>query len=163
MKKLVIVALAATTALSGVMSSGVAAAQPRAYDQGGYDQRHDGDRHDGDRRDGDRDRRDHDDRRGGHRSDDGDRNGWYRQDRWEHGHRFYGGRHGYNGYRGSWRTGQRYPHYRDNRYVISDYRAYRLPPPRPGYRYYRDDRGDIVMVAIASGLIGAIIGSTLNH
>lgn len=162
MKKLAIVVLAATTALTGVMSSGVAAAQPRYYAQSDYDQ-HNGDRRDGDRHDRDRDhRRDHDDRRGGYRSDHRDRDSWYRQDRWAHGHRYYGSRYGYNGYRGGWRTGERYPHYRDDRYVISDYRAYRLPPPRPGYRYYRDDRGDIVMVAIASGVIGLIIGSTLN-
>ena len=50
----------------------------------------------------------------------------------------------------------------DNGYYISDYRSYRLPPPRPGYRYYRSDNGDIVMAAIASGLIGAIIGSAID-
>lgn len=61
-----------------------------------------------------------------------------------------------------WERGQRFDYYRDNRYVVSDYRYYRLPPPRPGYRYYRDpDSGQIVMVAIASGIIGAIIGNAL--
>ena len=151
MKKIVIAALAATTALTGVMSAGVASAQPNYY--GDRDHRDDG-------RGGDhRDRRD-DGRGGDHR--DWDRQ--YGHDRWSHGdHRYYGGRYGYNGYRGQWRTGQRYPYWRDNRYVISDYRAYRLPPPRPGYRYYRDDRGDIVMAAIASGAIGLIIGSALSH
>lgn len=161
MKKIVIAALAATTALTGVMSAGVAAAQPDHYD------RHD-DRGYGDRGRDDHDRhdrgRDHDggpSYRGG-----GDHRDWDRQyshDRWARGApRYYGGHYGYNGYRGQWRTGQRYPYWRDNRYVISDYRAYRLPPPRPGYRYYRDDRGDIVMAAIASGAIGLIIGSALN-
>ena len=152
MKKLVIAALAATTALTGVMSAGVAAAQPDHYDRGHDDRGH----HDGGR--------DHDGGpgyRGG-----GDHRDWNRQysrDRWSHGApRYYGGHYGYTGYRGQWRTGQRYPYWRDGRYVISDYRAYRLPPPRPGYRYYRDDRGDIVMAAIASGAIGLIIGSALN-
>src|SRR5262245_40477919 len=59
-------------------------------------------------------------------------------------------------WRGShrWRQGQVYPYWRDRGYYISDYRYYRLPPPRPGYRYYRSDNGDIVMAAIASGVIG---------
>jgi len=149
MRKLVLAALAASTALTGALSAGVASAQP--YDR---------DRHyDHDRRD---DRRDHDRRdwnRGDHRRN-WDR--WYSQDRWRGGTHYYGGKYGYNGYRGHWRTGQRYPYWRDNAYVIQDYRAYRLPPPRAGYRYYRDDNGDIVMAAIASGVIGLIIGSQIN-
>lgn len=155
MKKLVIAALVASTALTGVMSAGVASAQPYGHDDRGH---HDGGRDHG----GGRDHNRGPSHRGG-----GDHRDWNRQyshDRWSHGdHRFYGGNHGYNGYRGQWRTGQRYPYWRDSRYVISDYRAYRLPPPRPGYRYYRDDRGDIVMAAIASGAIGLIIGSALSN
>jgi Ni/Co efflux regulator RcnB len=82
-----------------------------------------------------------------------------RNHRWH----YYGGNYGYNGYRGPWRTGQRFTHYRDRGYYISDYRAYGLPPPRYGYRYYRDDNGDIVMAAIASGVIGLIVGNALSH
>lgn len=70
--------------------------------------------------------------------------------------------YGYAPYRSAWREGQRYPYYGQRGYVIEDYRAYRLPPPRPGYRYYRGDNGDVVTVAIASGLIGAIIGGALS-
>jgi len=77
--------------------------------------------------------------------------------------RYYGSNYGYDGYRGAWRTGQRYPYWRDNRYYISDWRAYDLPPPRPGYRYYRDRNGDIVMAAIATGMIGLIIGGALGR
>ncbi|MBS0474072.1 MAG: RcnB family protein [Proteobacteria bacterium] len=80
-----------------------------------------------------------------------------RGNRW----RYYGSSYGYDGYRGNWRTGQRYPYWRDNRYVISNYGYYGLPAPRPGYRYYRDRNGDIVMVAIASGIIGLIVGSAI--
>jgi Ni/Co efflux regulator RcnB len=160
-KKLVIAALAATTALTGVMSAGVAAAQPGYY--GDHD-RGDHDRGDRDRRD--HDRRDHDRRDRGdrdHRGYERDWNRWYSHDRWVGGgHRYYGGRYGYNGYNGHWRTGQRYPYWRENRYVINDWRVYRLPPPRPGYRYYRDDNGDIVMAAITSGVIGLIVGSALS-
>lgn len=153
MKKLVLAALAATTAITGAMSAGAAAAQPGHYVR--VDERRDFDRHD-------RRRWDRDDRRGDRweRPRHWDRS--YSRERWRGGHRYYGGRYGYEGYRGHWRTGQRYPYWRDNRYVLEDYRVYRLPPPRAGYRYYRDDNGDIVMAAIASGVIGLIIGSQLN-
>lgn len=162
MKKLVIAALAATTAVTGVMASGVAAAQPSHYDRG-YDRRELEREHRQEQRRLDRQqdreirRYERDDRRARANWDR-----WYRQDRWAKGHRYYGGKYGYNGYRGHWKTGERYPYWRDNAYVINDYRAYRLPPPRSGYRYYRDDNGDIVMAAIASGVIGLIIGSQLN-
>lgn len=77
--------------------------------------------------------------------------------------RYYGGNYGYNGYNGKWRSGQRYNHYRQSSYYLNDYQHYGLPAPRAGYRYYRDDNGDVVMAAIASGVIGLIIGGALNH
>jgi Ni/Co efflux regulator RcnB len=46
--------------------------------------------------------------------------------------------------------------------VISDYGYYGLPAPRRGYRYYRDNNGDVVMAAIATGVIGLIIGGALS-
>jgi Ni/Co efflux regulator RcnB len=159
MKKIVLAAVAATMALTGVMSADVAAAQPNHYDRDHHDDR-------GDHRNN---RGDHHDNRGGdrdHRNWDRGHSNWnrqYSQDRWQGNHRYYGGRYGYNGYHGRWRTGERYPYWRDNRYVINDYRYYRLPPPRAGYRYYRDDNGDIVMAAIASGAIGLIVGSALSN
>ena len=101
MKKLMIAALAATTALTGVMSASVASAQPGYY-------RHDRDWN------GDRDR----DRDGvPDRVERWQRRDWDRdRDRWvHHGYRTYGGHYGYNGYRGRWREGQRFDHYRDRR------------------------------------------------
>ncbi len=92
--------------------------------------------------------------------DRNDRGGGYGYQ--ERQHRFYGGQYGYNGYQGRWRSGQRYPHYNQSRYMIRDYAAYRLPPPRHGYRYYRDDSGDVVMAAIATGVIGMIIAGALD-
>ena len=163
MKKVLIAALAATTAATGIMTSSVAAAQPGPYHDRNYDRRDLEREHRQERRQMEREHRRemrHYDRYDRRAQRDWDR--WYRQDRWSNGHRFYGGSYGYNGYRGQWRTGSRYPYWRDSSYVITDYRAYRLPPPRPGYRYYRDNNGDIVMAAIASGVIGLIIGSTLN-
>jgi Ni/Co efflux regulator RcnB len=96
------------------------------------------------------------------RDRDGRPDQWDRRDNRNHRWSYYGGSYGYNGYRGRWRTGQRFPYYNNNRYVITDYRAYNLPPPRRGYRYYRDDSGDIVMAAIGSGIIGLILGSQLR-
>jgi Ni/Co efflux regulator RcnB len=83
--------------------------------------------------------------------------------RGKHHWNYYGGRYGYAGYHGRWREGQRYPYWNNSRYYVTDYRAYDLPPPRAGYRYYRDDSGDIVMAAIGSGIIGMILGSQLSH
>jgi Ni/Co efflux regulator RcnB len=139
MKKLLIAALAASTAVAGVLPAGVAAAQPGYYQ----------DNHDN------RDNRDH---RGPPDHWDRDAQHW----RDTHHYQYWGGNYGYNGYHGHWRTGQRYPNWRDNRYVIQDYRSYNLPPPRPGYRYYREDNGDVVMAAIASGVIGLIIGGAVG-
>jgi Ni/Co efflux regulator RcnB len=150
MKKALLIAAAAAMTMAGT----VASAQPYGY--GGYDGR-------GYHRDSDRDGRP--DRREWNR--DRDRDGrpdqWDRRDnrRDRHG---YGSGYGYAPQYGSgrWRTGQVYPYYRDRGYYISDYRTYRLPPPRPGYRYYRSDNGDVVMAAIASGIIGLIVGGALS-
>lgn len=158
MKKTLVAAIAAVTAAAGILPAGVAAAQPAYY--GAYSQR-DSDR-DGrpDRaewnRDRDRDGRpDQYDSRDNRRGNNGNRGNQY-------GHRYYGGSYGYQGYQGAYRTGQRYSNYNNSRYYISDYRAYNLPAPRQGYRYYRSDNGDVVMAAIASGVIGLIIGGALN-
>ena len=142
MKKPLIALFAATMAITSV-AAGTAAAQPGYYRDSDRDGRPDA-------REWNRDR----DR-------DGRPDQYDRRDNRRGGYRYYGGQYGYNGYHGRWRTGQRYTHWRDRRYVIEDWRAYRLPPPRAGYRYYRDDNGDVVMAAIASGAIGLIIGGAL--
>lgn len=135
--------VAALVAIGSVATAVPASAQHRDRDRDGVPDRREWNR---DRdRDGLPDQYDrHDNRR--------DRHQW----------RYYGGRYGYNGYDGRWRTGQRYPYYRDRGYYISDYGRYGLSPPWRGYRYYRTDNGDIVMVAIASGLIGLIVGGALR-
>ncbi|WP_374471145.1 RcnB family protein [Phenylobacterium sp.] len=151
MKKALLIAAAAAMTFGSVAS---AAAQPYGYYGGGrgYYER-DSDR-DGrpDRREWNRDR----DRDG--RPDQWDRRDNRRDYRYGRGYG-YGPNYGYGSSR--WRTGQYYPYYRDRGYYISDYRRYNLPPPRPGYRYYRSDNGDVVMAAIASGIIGLIIGGAL--
>ncbi|MCW6528858.1 MULTISPECIES: RcnB family protein [Sphingomonas] len=139
--------LAGLTAMASILSTVPATAQGRWDD-------HDRGRRDDDGRRDWRDQR-HDNGRRGWRDDRDGRS----QYRWHN----YGGRYGYNGYRGRWRTGQRFTYWNDNRYYVNDWRRYNLPPPRPGYRYYRDDNGDIVMAAIASGVIGLILGSQMGN
>lgn len=138
--------LAALAAVSCVMSAIPASAQQRWRDRDG----------DGipDSREWNRDR----DRDG--RPDQYDR---YDNRRGDYRWRNYGGSYGYNGYRGRWRTGQRFNYWNNSRYYVNDYGAYNLPPPRRGYRYYRDDNGDIVMAAIGTGIIGLILGSQLSN
>ncbi|GAB2489637.1 RcnB family protein [Arenimonas alkanexedens] len=61
---------------------------------------------------------------------------------------------GYNAYQ--WRVGHRLPrNYYERSYYV-DYRAYSLPPPPYGYHWIRVDR-DVVLVALASGLIRDVL------
>lgn len=68
----------------------------------------------------------------------------------------YEGRGNYYGQR-RWARGQRYDHYRNRSYIVSDYRNYGWRAPPRGYAYYRTDSGDVVMAALATGIIAAII------
>ncbi|QGZ94340.1 RcnB family protein [Terricaulis silvestris] len=125
--------------------------------------RDDNDWNRGDRR-GDRsDRRDRrDDRRGDnrrHRWDNQRHNGYTYNGRWYYGPPpgAYEGRNGYeSGYR-NWRRGERLPSYYQSRYRQVDYRREHLRAPPRGYRYVEDDRGDMLLVGIATGVILSII------
>jgi Ni/Co efflux regulator RcnB len=149
MKKPISTAVAALTMLGTLATAIPAEAQSRWRDSD-RDGRNDRSEWNRDRdRDGRPDQWDRNDRR--HHREWRDRRGRS----WQ----YYGGNYGYDGYRGNWRTGQRYPYYRDRSYYVTDYGYYGLPAPRPGYRYYRDRNGDIIMAAIAGGVIGLIIGA----
>lgn len=152
MRKFLINSVAALTALGTLASAMPAMAHDRDGDERGEWR---GDR-DGRWGRGDRDGRwDRDERH-----DRGRHNGWYNRGR---SYRYYGGQYGYDGYRGDYRVGGYYPYYRSDAYVVSDYGYYGLPAPRRGYRYYRDNNGNIILAAIAGGIIGAIIGSSSHH
>jgi len=56
-----------------------------------------------------------------------------------------------------WRQGQRLPAAWRNRYAEVDWRSEHLRAPRHGYHYVRDDSGNILLVAVATGLIASII------
>lgn len=61
-----------------------------------------------------------------------------------------------------WAYGQRMPsYYRTNQYVVSDYHRYGLRQPPYGYQYVRSGN-DVVLTAVATGLITAVIAGLFN-
>lgn len=171
MKKILTAAIAATLAVGSMGMASAAEAQSR----GGYDQRQDYRSDRGDRRD---DRRA--DRRDDRRDTRNDRREWrqdyrddrrdFRQDqpayaRWQQSQRRYnaGRYHPPRGYQTrQWSYGQQMPHYyRSNQYVVSNYGQYGLRAPPRGYHYVRSGN-DVVLAAIAGGLITAVIGGLFN-
>src|SRR5262245_59009024 len=155
MNKLAVVATALLTAIPPLALPTSAAAQDRDRDRSDrYDR---GDRYD--RSDGyyrrDRDYR-RDDRYYGHREAwRHDRyNGYYLDGRFHYGpppSRYYSHR-GYRPAYRAWRRGDRLPAYYRSRYaVIDDYYRHDLRRPPRGYHWVRDDRGEFLLVAIATG------------
>ena len=114
-----------------------AATYASPQDDGRYhDQHHDDDRdhHDHDRDDHGHDRDDHghDYRDEGHH-DNGEHKGWEKQ---------------------AYRRGERMPdRYYSHEYYVTDYERYHVRRPDPGYRWVRSDDGQLVLTAIATGLI----------
>lgn len=168
MKRLLTAALAAATFAAPLAVSSVAA----AHDNG---RRWNRDREDDDGYRHRRHRRDRDDYRDDRRHyRDGYRDGRHHQRQWErsryNGYNYRGQWH-YGpppeayyydeyyepGYR-TWRRGDRLPsYYRDSYYEVRDYDRYDLRRPPRGYHYVRDDRGDYLLVGIATGIILGVI------
>ena len=160
MKKFLTAAIAATLAMSSLGVASAAEAQSR----GNYEQRQDrrDDRRDdrNDRREWRQDRRD--DRRDDRREARQDRRAyahWQQSQRRYNAGRYYAPR----GYQTrSWSYGQRMPsYYRSNQYVVNDYGRYGLRAPPRGYQYVRSGN-DVVLAAIAGGLITAVIAGLFN-
>lgn len=154
MKKVLTAAIAATLALGSVGMASAAEAQSRGADR--HEQRQD-------RRD------DRQDRREDRRDDRADRRD-QRQDqrayaRWQRSERHYSaGR--YTPPRGYqtrvWAYGQRMPaNYRSSAYVVRDYNRYGLRQPPHGYQYVRSGN-DVVLAAVATGVITAVIAGLFN-
>jgi len=82
-------------------------------------------------------------------------NGYYYQGQWRFGAppAAHAGRPGFQpGYR-AWKRGDRVPaYYRDRAHQV-DYRRHNLRAPPRGYTYVRDDRGAILLVGIATGVV----------
>ncbi|MHA6204105.1 RcnB family protein [Dyella soli] len=139
MKRLFILAL--SVALLG--GSAVALAGPVQDHEHEHWDDHDRD-HDRDH-DHDRDWHDHDDKHGHgdhdeYRHDNGNHRGWEKH---------------------AYRRGERLPdRYYGREYVVVDYERYHVRRPEPGYRWVRDDDGQLILTAIATGLV---IDIALNH
>ncbi|WP_255355334.1 RcnB family protein [Phenylobacterium sp. CCH12-B4] len=62
-----------------------------------------------------------------------------------------------------WARGQQLPRQcRSRSYMVRDYRRYGYAPPPRGHAYYRTNSGDVVMVAVATGIIASIIAGSNN-
>ncbi|MFN3930672.1 MAG: RcnB family protein [Brevundimonas sp.] len=168
MKKALTAALAATFAVTSLGMASAAEAQSRGdRAEQRQDRRDDrGDRRE-DRRDDRRDARN--DRREWRQDNRADRRD-ARQDqrahaRWVQAQRRYSAGRYYapRGYQTrSWSYGQRMPsYYRSNQYVVSNYGQYGLRAPPRGYQYVRSGN-DVVMTAVATGLITAVIAGLFN-
>jgi Ni/Co efflux regulator RcnB len=158
MKRFAIAAAAALT-----LAGPLAAAEPQRADFGGRPSNDRGnDRND--RRDNDRnDRRDNDrnDRRDNNRAERWNQrshNGYYVGNRFYYGQPTYAQmqRRDYRPAYQQWRRGDRLPAYARN-YRQVDYRREHLRAPPRGYHYVRDDRGEVLLVGIATGVILSIL------
>jgi len=120
-------------------------------------------RRDGGRRDYAEDRWDRREDRRDRREDRWDRrrhNGYYYDNRFHWGAppAAYYRHHSYRPAYHAWRRGDRVPsYYRDRYVVVRDYDRYRLRHPPRGYHWVRDDRGDYLLVGIATGVILSLI------
>ena len=57
-----------------------------------------------------------------------------------------------------WQRGQNLPsQYRGRDRYVSNWSSYRLSAPPRGYGYYRQDNGDFVLAALATGLIASLV------
>jgi Ni/Co efflux regulator RcnB len=122
----------ALAGLSALTLAGSFASTASAQDYGRYNHQNDGR---GDWNRGDNDRRDND-----------------RRGNWDN----RGGRDQFNR---QWRRGDRLPNGYQNRFRGVDYRYSHLRAPPRGYRYVRDDRGQVLLVGIATGVILSAIFS----
>ena len=104
------------------------------------------------------------DDRGAYGRDD---RGGYDRDRRGDGREFRGDRRDFRGDRRDFRDGRgdrgRYARYaRGQRYrgdgaYLADYGRYGYRAPPRGYRYYRTNGGDVVLAAVATGIIASVI------
>ncbi len=61
----------------------------------------------------------------------------------------------------NWRKGQRFDQRYARNYQEVDYRHYRLRPPPRGYHYVRSGN-DVVLVALATGIIASIFANAIR-
>ena len=153
--KRIVTSLLAASMLASPLAISTASAQDYGRHRGDNDWNRDRDRdHRGDRRDRRDDRRHERWSRQSH-------NGYYLGSRWYYGPppAAYYNRSDYRPAYRQWRRGDRIPAYYRSSYRDVDYRYYHLRQPPRGYHYVRDDRGDILLAAIATGIILSVIAN----
>jgi Ni/Co efflux regulator RcnB len=71
-------------------------------------------------------------------------------------------RHDNRGHR--WRRGEHLDsRFHSRNYMVSDWRRHGWRAPPRGYAYYRTDNGDVVMAAVASGIVASVIANAMAH
>lgn len=144
-------ATAAALMMIGPMA-GAAHAQAPRQDSRGYDNNRN-DRNDRNVRNTRNDRRD------ANRWDQRQHNGYYVNGRWHYGQPTASiqARRDYRAGYQQWRRGDRLPSNYRAHYRTVDYRREHLRAPPRGYQYVRTDRGETLLVGIATGVILGLI------
>jgi Ni/Co efflux regulator RcnB len=63
-----------------------------------------------------------------------------------------------------WARGERLDRrWHSRRYMVADWRRHGWRAPPRGYAYYRTDTGDVVLAAVATGIISSVIANALAH
>jgi len=88
------------------------------------------------------------------------RDGRFENHRYDH-HRYDNRRD--NQWNRNWRRGQRLPYGYQNHYRTVDWRREHFRAPPRGYHYVRDDRGQTLLVGLATGaILGIILSNGFN-
>lgn len=151
MKRLLIAAAAVMSFAAPLAVSGTANAEPRQH-RGGHDRYN----RDYDNRDDRRDeRRAHRDGYREGRWDQRRHNGYYVGNEWRYGPppQAYYDRRDYRADYRQWRRGDHLPAYYRQQYAPVDYRYHNLSAPPRGAHWVRDDRGEYLLVGVATGVI----------
>jgi Ni/Co efflux regulator RcnB len=161
--KRITIAAATALMLAGPLATTASAQNYVRGNRGDQNDNRDRNDHRGDRNDNQRGRGDNASDRNGRNHRDNNRwdnqrnNGYSYNGRWYYGPPQAAHARAYQpGYR-AWRRGDRLPSYYQNSYRQVDYRREHLRAPPRGYRYVQDDRGEYLLVGIATGVILSIL------
>jgi len=82
------------------------------------------------------------------------------RDQYRDGRRYYASPYGNAyGHRNRWYRGATIPYDYRSRWYVRDYNRYGYAPPPRGYGYYRTDTGDVVLAALATGVIISLLNN----
>ena len=93
--------------------------------------------------------------------DDHQHNGYTYEGKWHYGPppASYANKKGVEFGHHDWKKGDKIPDYYKTRYSEVDWKAHHLKAPPRGYHYVQDDKGEIILAAVATGLIASVIAS----